>query len=122
MADLVKLLNQILATQQHMDETLTSVLAVLARQNTGQPPAVTEWLSIEQAAEVAGISATTIRPAVRKGKLQASNVGCSTRRPTWRIHRVDLDAFLKANVAGSHFPATLPKSIGKYKSRHFSDL
>ena len=80
------------------------------------------WLSIAIAAEVAQVSEKTMRRAVSSGRLRASNVGGSARRPTWRIQRADLESFMKANVAGNGLPATLPKFKGKYKSRHFPDL
>jgi excisionase family DNA binding protein len=123
MNEYLNLLNQLVLTQQHLDETLTAVLVLLSttRNQQGSPPA-SEWLAIEQAAEVTGTSATTIRRALRKGELRAANVGRSLRRPTWRIRRADLEAFMKASVAGSELPATQTKSGRKPQSRHFPDL
>lgn len=115
----------------HHVEPLARIADILSDQSdpvsplpnrTGQSAGADEWLSIAAAAQVAQVSEKTIRRAVLRGRLNASNVGGSTRRPTWRIQRTDLDAFLKANVAGNGLPATPQKFKGRYKSRHFLDL
>ena len=116
MSHLSDMLDDIAKRQQSIDEKLTAVLSHL--RNNKCESAEAEWISIKQAASLAGISETSIRRAIRRGQLKACNVGGSSRRPTWRIKRTDLQAFLETDAARS----SPPKPRGKYRSRHFSDL
>lgn len=52
-----------------------------------------EYLNIKQAGEISGLSHTTIRKAIKAGRLRAS-------RPTWKvvIMRSDLDAFIQCRA------------------------
>jgi excisionase family DNA binding protein len=59
------------------------------------------YFSIATAAVYSGLSEISIRRAVRSGSLKAFSVLGSTRRPTYRISKDDLDRFLTAApVAG----------------------
>jgi len=115
-------LQQIAATLQAIDAKLASQGSPFKVSPSLAQESAEEWLSIREAATVASLSDKTIRRAIRKGELAATNVNNSVRRPTWRIRRSDLEGFMKANVAGHGLPATLPKVKGRYKSRHFPDL
>lgn len=64
-----------------------------------QPP---EFYSVKDAAKVVGVSADHVRRAVVRGALVASNVGTESR-PTYRIARADLLAWVERGKSG---PAT----------------
>jgi excisionase family DNA binding protein len=118
MSELIALLKQIAASQAQTNE----LLAKLVSDRNIRAQVSSEWLSITQAARVAGLSTKTVRRAVHKGNLRATPTVPNARRPTWRIARIDLDAFMNANAAARPVDAASPKSNGKYKSRHFTDL
>lgn len=52
-----------------------------------------DYLNLKQACEITGLSNTTLRKAIKDGKLKAT-------RPSWKlcIQRVDLDAFMRASA------------------------
>jgi excisionase family DNA binding protein len=81
-----------------------------------------EWLSVKQAAAVAGLSETTIRRAVRSGTLKAFNPTGSARRPTWRIRREDLVAFMEQNRAEGQAPSPPVLLRRRVKSRYFGEM
>src|SRR5262249_20082502 len=58
-----------------------------------------EFYSIKEAAQVVGVSDDHIRRAVVGGVLPCSNVG-SMDRPTYRISRADLLAWMEARKGG----------------------
>jgi len=81
-----------------------------------------EWYSIKQAADASGLSPTTIRRAIKSGALKAHNPSGSFQRPTYRIHRADLDTFMQKHAAGASVlppPATFKRKI---KSRYFGEM
>lgn len=118
MSELIDLLKQIAAGQAQ-----TNVLLAQLVGNANDPtPMAGEWLTIAQAAAVTGLSTKTIRRAIRKGDLRATPTVPNARRPTWRIARTDLDAFMNANAVASPVTTASQKPNGKYKSRHFADL
>jgi len=118
MSDLIALLKQIAAGQALTND----LLAQLVSNAKNSTPPVGEWFSIAQAARITGLSTKTIRRAIRKGDLRATPTVPNARRPTWRIARTDLDAFMNANAVASPVATASQKSNGKYKSRHFTDL
>jgi excisionase family DNA binding protein len=73
-----------------------------------------DYLSIKGAAEAIDVSATHIRRAVVSRDLPASNVG-SEARPTYRISREDLDAWMRRRREG---PVTRAAAVPA--SRHYS--
>lgn len=118
MSELIALLKQIAAGQAQTNDLLASLIGDGG--NLAQVPS--EWLSITQAARVAGLSTKTIRRAIHKGELRATPTVPNAHRPTWRIARADLDFFMNANAVAGPVATASPKSNGKYRSRHFTDL
>lgn len=55
-----------------------------------------QMLSIEQAAAELAVSTKTIRRRIEDGSIRAVNVGATDARPSWRIRRADLSAWLDA--------------------------
>lgn len=103
-----------LALLQSIDQRLSLLVAL-------QQGSATEWLSIKQATVASGLSESTVRRAVKSGVLKASNPGGSLQRPTYRIQRADLEAFMVRHGAESSVPQ--PRIFKrKVKSRHFGDL
>src|SRR5271168_992168 len=101
-------------TEQSTFELLERLAArVEALQSSLRPP---EFYSIKQAAEVLGVSADHIRRAVVGGVLAASNVGTMSR-PTYRIARTDLLAWVERGKAGAVPPASRKRSVTP-QSRH----
>jgi len=80
-----------------VEERLTTLVEKL-KTNLGRPQQ--EWLSISQAAQVVSLSGTHIRRAIVGGMLPASNVG-TPDRPTYRIHRNDLNAWMEKRKHGA---------------------
>jgi excisionase family DNA binding protein len=95
-------------------ERLERIEALLnARANALLAP---EFYSIRQAAKVVGVSADHLRRAVTNGVLPASNVGTMSR-PTYRISRADLLAWVERGKAGATLPASRRKTVIP-QSRH----
>jgi len=94
-----------------VEERLERIEAMLRR--AVQPP---EFYSIKQAAGVVGVSPDHIRRAVVGGSLAASNVGTPSR-PTYRIARADLLAWVELGKAGG-IPRASRKRSGTPPSRH----
>lgn len=59
---------------------------------------VTEWVTINQAANLALVHPNTIRNLIASGKLQASRIGARLIR----IDKSDLDALFTPVVGGEH--------------------
>jgi excisionase family DNA binding protein len=98
--------------QGSIEERLERIEALL--QVSLQPP---EFYSIKQAARVVSVSADHIRRAVVGGALAASNVG-TMARPTYRIARADLLAWVEMRKAGAIPPAGRKKSITPVSRHH----
>lgn len=109
---------------EHAQATLAVLQAINERFSllvAGQLDSATEWLSIKQAATVSGLSQFTVRRAVKSGDLKASNPGGSLMRPTYRIQRADLEAFMQQyRATGSGLPA-LPRLKVSKKSPFYGD-
>jgi excisionase family DNA binding protein len=118
MSELIALLKQIAAGQAQTN----ALLAQLVGNASNQAPGASEWLSIAQAASITGLSTKTIRRAIRKGDLRATPTVPNARRPTWRIARPDLDAYMNANAVAAPAATASQNPNSKYKSRHFTDL
>ncbi|MGC4120414.1 MAG: helix-turn-helix domain-containing protein [Myxococcales bacterium] len=75
--------------------------AVLAEQAFAKPP-VKVWLSVQEAAEIAGVHEDTTRSWIHSGLLKATRCGRSNH---FSIKRSDLDAFMESQ------PAHAPESV-----------
>lgn len=107
------------------DDRAVAVMEVLlARldQVLAQPPvpSAPEFYSIKGAAAVVGVSVDHIRRAVVAGSLACSNVG-TMGRPTYRIARADLLAWVERQKAGP-LPARRgrgrPVPVSRHHQRH----
>lgn len=77
-----------------------------------------EWFSIIEAGALTGLHEDTIRRAVTGGTLPCSNVG-TYDRPTYRISRKDIEAYMEKRKAGAFPPPRKSKkSIQLPVSRH----
>jgi excisionase family DNA binding protein len=94
-----------------VEERLERIEAML--RGALQPP---EFYSIKGAAGVVGVSSDHIRRAVVGGILPASNIGTPSR-PTYRIARTDLLAWVEKGKAGGFTPASRKRSVIP-RSRH----
>jgi len=83
-----------------------------------QERAVTEWLSVAQAAQVTGLSATTIRRAIGGRDLAASNMG-SDQRPLWRIGRQELAEWMSKQKGGGTNAVPPKGELGSLIERYF---
>jgi len=84
-----------------------------------QGSAARKWCNIEEAALLSGRSVTTIRRDIRAGTLRAHVVGRGRSRPSYRIRRADLKAYIRAGLAETPDPPVAPTTTVKKKSRHF---
>jgi excisionase family DNA binding protein len=87
--------------------------------STEGPPAAKKWCNIEEAARLSGRSVTTIRRDIKGGTLRAHVVGRGRRRPSYRIRRADLKAYIEAGRAEPPDPPAVPTTTVRKKSRHF---
>jgi excisionase family DNA binding protein len=78
-----------------------------------------KWYSIEEAASLAGRSVSTIRRDIKAGTLPAHAIGRGRRRPSYRIRRADLKAYIQAGRAEQPDPPAVPTTPVRKKSRHF---
>jgi excisionase family DNA binding protein len=83
--------------------------------------AQSEYLSIKDAAKVAGLSPTKIRREVKAGRLLASDTGTASH-PHYRIARSDLQAWMEKNKGGTEAPPRNPVFKRKIKSRFFGEI
>jgi excisionase family DNA binding protein len=72
-----------------------------------------EWLSIQDAARVVGVSRNHLRAAVRGGTLPVSNLG-TPDRPLYRVSREDLKRWMEERKAG---PKPSPGQGGRKKAQ-----
>jgi excisionase family DNA binding protein len=80
-----------------------------------------EFLSIQQAAALTGLSATKIRREVKAGRLPASDAG-TPAHPHYRIRKADLNAWLESSRGGRSVPPRVPIVRRKVKSRYFGEM
>jgi excisionase family DNA binding protein len=94
----------------YLESEVDGFLAAWLRQarKPKEPAQEPEWLSVQQAAAVTGLSEATIRRAITTGELRPANNG-GTKRPLWRIKRQDLLAWMEAKK-GPGGAAVPPKS------------
>jgi excisionase family DNA binding protein len=93
--------------------------ALPGTQGSADGSATRKWCNIEEAALLSGRSVTTIRRDIRAGTLRAHVVGRGRRRPSYRIRRADLKAYIRAGLAETPDPPVVPTTTVKKKSRHF---
>ena len=77
-----------------------------------------EFLSIKQAAVVAGLSSTKIRREIKAGRLLASDIGTAAH-PHYRIARADLHTWMEAHRGGAPTPPQPRQFKRKARSRYF---
>jgi excisionase family DNA binding protein len=80
-----------------------------------------EYVSIQQAATLTGLSATKIRREVKAGRLPASDAG-TPAHPHYRIRKADLNTWLESNRGGRSVPPRVPIVRQKIKSRYFCEM
>jgi excisionase family DNA binding protein len=100
--------------QQTVDLLKMLLAKVDALQAVSQLP---EFYSIKRAAKVVDVSGDHIRRAVVGGVLAASNVG-TMARPTYRIARTDLLAWVDKGKAGAIAPADRKKAVIPLSRHH----
>jgi excisionase family DNA binding protein len=86
------------ALEQRVEAVLERLLLPvmdMVRKRLEMPPQ--EWFSIEETAALTGLSPKHIRRAIKRRQLQCSNVG-GEKRPTYRIARNQIEAWMAANV------------------------
>ena len=66
-----------------------------------------DWLTTAESAVVARQSTSNIQKAIQKGKLKASNIG-NAARPVLRVHRDDLDHWIRGKDSKMHRAAEPP--------------
>ena len=70
-------------------------------------PVDTPWLEVPEAAEYARRHTQTIKNALRDGSLRGSQ---TKRNGKWLVHRDDLDAWLRGEIADVQPPAVTRRS------------
>ena len=102
-------------------------VADLRRLIEAQPPDANsgdlarEYISIKGAAALSGLSEKTIRRAIHKGSLPASDVGTDDL-PHYRIAKADFSAWMDRRKGGAGAPPEIPIHRRKIKSRHFGEI
>lgn len=76
-------------------------------------------LRLSRCVIVSGHSESSLRRAIKDGRLKAHTVGRGRKRPTYRIYRCDLEAFIEASRFRPSDPPRVPTIGVKKKSRHF---
>lgn len=59
-----------------------------------------EWLTVAEAAHLIDVDQVTIRRAIKRSLLKASDVSLGDGRPKWRIRRKDFEKWLKSRAPG----------------------
>lgn len=80
-----------------------------------------EWFTVKHAAATTSLSVTTIRRAILRGELQASNIG-STKRPTWRISRTDLNEWMERKKGETAVAIPPHSEMSSLVDRHLPGL
>jgi hypothetical protein len=76
-------------------------------------------LRLRQCITLSGHSETTLRRAIRDGRLKAHTIGRGRKRPTYGIVRGDLAAYIEASRVELPDPPRVPTIGVRAKSRHF---
>lgn len=96
-------------------ESVDRIGRQLAQSDSG---ADAEYLSIRQAASLAGLSATKIRREIKAGRLLASDIG-TARRSHYRIRKTDLQSWMETNKGGNRVPSK--SELANLVNRYFPD-
>lgn len=91
-------------------------------QAQSSPPAVgvtSGLLRLGHCVSLAGHSESSLRRAIKDGRLKAHSIGRGRKRPTYGICRADLEAFIVASRVQPPDPLRIPTIGVKKKSRHF---
>jgi hypothetical protein len=76
-------------------------------------------LRLKRCVALSGHSGSTLRRAIKDGRLKAHAIGRGQRRPTYGIRRSDLQEYIRASQVSPPDPPSLPTTGVKKKSRHF---
>lgn len=106
---------------EEMKDILTRIEAKLDRLLAGgeAPNPEVKGFSIKEAARVTGISASTIRRAVHRKELPASDLG-NGKRAVWLITQTSLAAWIESRRRGGS-PAPPQRQLAELVGRYFSD-
>jgi excisionase family DNA binding protein len=77
-------------------------------------------LRLRECAAVLGHSESSLRRAIKDGRLRAHTIGRGRKRPTYGIYRADLEGFIEASRVQPPDPPRVPTIGVRRKSRHFS--
>lgn len=76
-------------------------------------------LRLRRCVTVSGHSESTLRRAIKDGRLKAHTIGRGRKRPTYGIYRCDLEAFIEASRVQPPDSPRIPTIGVRNKSRHF---
>ena len=115
----IALLERITVAVESIEHRLamTATLAGLPQRDDVEQPF--DQISLRACAALAGISESTLRRAIKSGRLTAYDIGQGNRRPTYRIKRADLEAYLERGRAAACDVPSVPRIRIKKASRHF---
>ena len=111
-------MNTPMHSEDHSD-TLATVLAALKRIEHLLNEQQHEWIDIEQAARLTSLSTSHIRRAISSRELAAANAG-KAGRPTWRIAKKDLRAWMESKKGGPTVPCK--SQLKELVNRHLPGL
>jgi hypothetical protein len=77
-------------------------------------------LRLRECVSVSGHSESTLRRAIKDGRLRAHTIGRGRQRPTYGIYWTDLEGFIEASRVQPADPPQVPTIGVRRKSRHFS--
>lgn len=77
--------------------------------------------TVSQASEFLQVSEETVLNLIHSGRLAASNIGKSSRRPRWRILSTDISSFLIASRPEKFQSAPKRRPSLKPKKDYFAD-
>jgi excisionase family DNA binding protein len=102
-----------------LNELLAAPMSAAFQKPTKSSSILNDSFSINQCVELSGISESTIRRSIRDGSLVAHTIGSGKKRPTYRIWRADLEAYLEAGRSVVLGPLRVATTTVRKKSRHF---
>ena len=98
-------------------EGIEAALAELAACLRQRPAHEQEWLSIDEVAQLTGLSDDHVRRHVTSGLLPVSNQG-TYDKPYYRIHRSDIDEWMRKRRESPSPAPRKKKTAAKFASRH----
>jgi hypothetical protein len=97
-------------------------VAVFPKERRCQEPAQdgrSKLLKLGLCVRVSGHSVSTLRRAIKDGRLKAHTIGRGRKRPTYGIIWSDLEAYIEASRVQLSDPPRIPTITVRKKSRHF---